>query len=87
MLRLNRFAIGWLQELVEKLHQIRCDWQARGQYRVAATPAGVRGADPIVGVRDALALPQESSSRDQIAERLGTCVLRQGGLPARHDPR
>ena len=27
ILRLNRFAIAWLQELVEK-HQIRCDWQA-----------------------------------------------------------
>src|SRR6185312_15798294 len=47
MLRLNRFAIGWLQELEEK-HQIRCDWQVRGQYRVAATPAGVRGTKPIV---------------------------------------
>jgi glycine/D-amino acid oxidase-like deaminating enzyme len=71
MLRLNRFAIGWLQELVEK-HQIRCDWQARGQYRVAATPAGVRGTEPIVGLSGALDLPHEVLSRTQIAERLGT---------------
>src|SRR5215470_833275 len=71
MLRLNRFAIGWLQELVEK-HQIRCDWQARGQYRVAATPAGVRGTQPIVGLSEALDLPHEVLSRTQIAERLGT---------------
>jgi glycine/D-amino acid oxidase-like deaminating enzyme len=71
MLKLNRFAIGWLQELVEK-HQIRCDWQARGQYRVAATPAGVRGTEPIVGLSGALDLPHEVLSRTQIAERLGT---------------
>jgi glycine/D-amino acid oxidase-like deaminating enzyme len=71
MLRLNRFAIGWLQELVEK-HQIRCDWQARGQYRVAATRAGVRGTKPIVGLSEALELPHEVLSREQIAERIGT---------------
>ena len=69
--RLNRLAIAWLQDLVEK-HQIRCDWRARGQYRVAATSAGIRGAKPIVGVSEALGLPQEIRSREQIAERLGT---------------
>ena len=76
MLRLNRFAIAWLQELVEK-HQIRCDWRARGQYRVAATTAGVRGADPIAGVGDALALPQEVLSREQIAGRLDTKAVKE----------
>jgi len=71
ILRLNRFAIGWLQELVEQ-HQIRCDWRSRGQYRVAATSAGVRGADAIVAQAEAMGLPQEILSREQIAERLGT---------------
>jgi glycine/D-amino acid oxidase-like deaminating enzyme len=71
MLRLNRFAIAWLQELVEK-HQIRCDWRARGQYRVAATRAGVRGTKPIVDLSQALDLPHEVLSREQIAERIGT---------------
>jgi glycine/D-amino acid oxidase-like deaminating enzyme len=71
MLRLNRFAIAWLRELVEK-HQIRCDWQSRGQYRVAATAAGVRAAKPIVGLSEALAVPHETLSREQIAARLGT---------------
>ena len=39
ILKLNRFAIDWLEELVEK-HQIRCHWARRGQYRVAATQSG-----------------------------------------------
>lgn len=71
ILRLNRFAIAWLQELVET-HQIRCDWRARGQYRVAVTPRGVRGTQPIIRLAEALGLPQEILSRQQIAERLGT---------------
>lgn len=71
ILRLNRFAIGWLQELVET-HQIRCDWRARGQYRVAVTPRGMRGTEPIVRLSEALGLPYEALSREQIAERLGT---------------
>lgn len=71
MLRLNRFAIAWLQELVEQ-HQIRCDWRARGQYRVAATPRGERGTAPIVAMSQALDLPHEILTREQIAERLGT---------------
>jgi glycine/D-amino acid oxidase-like deaminating enzyme len=71
VLRLNRFAIDWLQELVEK-HQIRCDWRARGQYRVAVTPRGVRGTEPIMALSKSLDLPHEVLSRAQIAERLGT---------------
>ncbi len=71
VLRLNRFAIEWLQELVEK-HQIRCDWRARGQYRVAVTPRGARGTEPIVALSNSLDLPHEILSRAQIAERLGT---------------
>jgi len=71
ILRLNRLAIGWLQELVET-HQIRCDWQARGQYRVAVTPRGVRATEPIVRLSEALGLPHHVLSRDEVAERLGT---------------
>ena len=71
VLRLNRLAIGWLQELVEA-HQIRCDWRARGQYRVAVTPRGTRGTEPIIRLSEALGLPYEALSREQIAERLGT---------------
>jgi glycine/D-amino acid oxidase-like deaminating enzyme len=71
ILRLNSFAIEWLHELVEK-HQIRCDWRARGQYRVAVTPRGVRGTEPIMALSKSLDLPQELLSREQIAERLGT---------------
>jgi glycine/D-amino acid oxidase-like deaminating enzyme len=71
ILRLNRFAIAWLQELVEQ-HQIRCDWRSRGQYRVAVTPRGVRGTEPIVAMSRALDLPHEVLTREQIAERLGT---------------
>jgi glycine/D-amino acid oxidase-like deaminating enzyme len=71
VLRLNRFAIQWLQELVET-HQIRCDWQERGQYRVAATARGERGIAPILDLSRALDLPQETLGRDQIAARLGT---------------
>lgn len=69
--RLNRFAIDWLQELVEK-HQIRCDWRSRGQYRVAATPRGVRGTEPIIAHARTLDLKQEILTREQVAERLGT---------------
>jgi len=71
ILRLNRFAIAWLRELVET-HQIRCDWQNRGQYRAAATAAGVRATEPIVGMSKALGLAHEVLSRDDIAARLGT---------------
>jgi glycine/D-amino acid oxidase-like deaminating enzyme len=71
VLRLNRFAIDWLQDLVET-HQIRCDWQVRGQYRVAVTPRGVRGTEPIMALSRSLDLPHEVLHRAQIAERLGT---------------
>jgi glycine/D-amino acid oxidase-like deaminating enzyme len=71
ILKLNRFAIDWLEELVEK-HQIRCHWARRGQYRVAATPAGVAGAEPIVALSDKLRMPHERLDRDQVAGRLGT---------------
>ena len=71
ILKLNRFAIDWLEELVEK-HQIRCHWARRGQYRVAATPAGVTGAEPIVALSEKLRLPHERLNGDQVAERLGT---------------
>jgi glycine/D-amino acid oxidase-like deaminating enzyme len=69
--KLNRFAIDWLEELVEK-HQIRCLWARRGQYRVAATAAGVKGADPIMAIGDKLGAPQQRLDHDQVAERLGT---------------
>lgn len=71
ILKLNRFAIDWLEELVEK-HQIRCHWARRGQYRVAATPAGVLGAEPIIALSDKLRLSHERLNRDQVAERLGS---------------
>ena len=71
ILKLNRFAIDWLEELVEK-HQIRCHWARRGQYRVAATQAGVTGAEPIIALSDKLRLRHERLNRDQVAERLGT---------------
>jgi glycine/D-amino acid oxidase-like deaminating enzyme len=71
ILRLNRFAIDWLEELVEK-HQIRCQWARRGQYRMAATAAGIEGAEPIAALSSALDVPCERLDRDQAAERLGT---------------
>lgn len=71
VLRLNRFAIDWLEELVEK-HQIRCHWARRGQYRVAATQAGSKGAEPILALAGKLRLESERLTRDQIASRLGT---------------
>ncbi len=71
ILKLNRFAIDWLEELVEK-HQIRCHWARRGQYRVAATPAGSLGAEPIMALAEKLRLQSERLNRDQIAARLGT---------------
>jgi glycine/D-amino acid oxidase-like deaminating enzyme len=70
-LRLNRFAIGWLQGTCrEAPDPLRL--AGRGQPPRGRDTAGVRGADPIVGVGNALALPQEVLSRDQIADRLGT---------------
>ena len=48
-IRINRQAIAWLGELVER-HQIRCQWSRRGKVHVAAhvsgTPESRRHADP-----------------------------------------
>ncbi|MGH6934417.1 MAG: NAD(P)/FAD-dependent oxidoreductase [Dongiaceae bacterium] len=70
-LRLNRFAIAWLHELIEK-HQIRCDWARRGKYQIAASERGARLGDGFADMLRSIDEPCQILDRAQLAARLGT---------------
>lgn len=73
VLRLNRFAIARLREIVAR-HAIACDWAERGMYRGAVMPAAARFLDPYEKMIRRLGVPCERLSRSEIERRLGTSL-------------
>jgi len=70
-IRVNRMAIAWLAELVER-HQIRCQWSHRGKVHVAVTDRGKKNlkvmADRLAGLDEAY----EIWDRARLKAYLGT---------------
>jgi glycine/D-amino acid oxidase-like deaminating enzyme len=77
VLRLNRQAIAWLQELTET-HQIRCGWARRGKYQIVATARGAALCESFAAMLRSLGEPYEVHGQDRMAERLGTRRIFQG---------
>jgi len=73
ILRLNRFAITRLRELVTR-HGIQCDWAEVGMYRGAVTPEAARFLDPYEEMIRRLAIPAKRLARSEIQGRLGTAL-------------
>jgi len=68
MLRLNRFRHRVATGAGREEHRFRCDWQARRPVPGGRHAGGrSRRRGPSVGVGEALALPQEILSREQVA--------------------
>lgn len=70
-IRINRQAIAWLGELVER-HQIRCQWSRRGKVHVAATSQGRRNLDVMQTRLDDLGEDCERWDRGRLSAVLGT---------------
>ena len=71
VLRLNRFAIKRLKQLVTA-HGIACEWSESGMYRGAVTARAARFLDPYVKMLGRLGIPHERLGRDELKARLGT---------------
>ena len=70
-IRINRQAIAWLADLVER-HQIRCQWSRRGKVHVAATSQGRRNLDVMQARLGDLGEDCERWDRGRLAAFLGT---------------
>ena len=70
-IRINRQAIRWLGDLVER-HQIRCQWSRRGKVHVAATSRGRRALDVMQARLDDLGEGCQRWDRRRLAAFLGT---------------
>ena len=70
-IRINRQAIAWLADLVER-HQIRCQWSRRGKVHVAATSPGRRNLDVMQARLEDLGEDCERWDRGGLAAFLGT---------------
>ncbi|MDE0241386.1 MAG: FAD-binding oxidoreductase [bacterium] len=70
-IRINRQAIAWLADLVER-HQIRCQWSRRGKVHVAATSPGRRNLDVMQARLGDLGEDCERWDRGRLAAFLGT---------------
>ncbi|MGH6874435.1 MAG: NAD(P)/FAD-dependent oxidoreductase, partial [Aestuariivirgaceae bacterium] len=73
ILRLNRFAIARLRELVTR-HGIECEWAEQGMYRGAVTPEAAQFLDPYEEMIHRLGVPFERLARPEIERRLGTAL-------------
>ncbi len=70
-IRINRQAIAWLGDLVER-HQIRCHWSRRGKVHVAATSRARRNLDVMQARLGDLGEDCERWDRGRLAAFLGT---------------
>ncbi|HEY7765336.1 MAG TPA: FAD-dependent oxidoreductase [Aestuariivirgaceae bacterium] len=73
VLRLNRFAIGRLRELVNR-HGIDCEWAERGMYRGAVTEEAARFLDPYEQMIKRLGVSCTRVSRQELHQRLGSSL-------------
>lgn len=71
VLRLNRFAIKRLKQLVTA-HGIACEWSESGMYRGAVAPRAARFLDPYEKMLGRLGISYQRLSRSEIKARLGT---------------
>jgi glycine/D-amino acid oxidase-like deaminating enzyme len=76
ILRLNRFAITRLRELVIR-HGIKCEWAEQGMYRGAVTEEAARFLDPYEEMIHRLGVPLMRLTRTEIERRLGTALYRE----------
>jgi len=70
-IRLNRTAIAWLSELVER-HQIRCQWSHRGKVHCAATARGRTSLADMARRMDSIGEACELWDHARISAYLGT---------------
>ncbi len=71
-MRLARYAISSLEELVDK-HGIDCDWSHDGKYHAAVSPRGVKEViEPFANELQALGEPFEWVEGADLAAKLGT---------------
>jgi len=71
-MRLARFSIGYLEDLVEK-YSIACDWSHDGKYHAAVSPRGVREVlDPLAKELEALGEPFEWIEKPDLTGKLGS---------------
>jgi glycine/D-amino acid oxidase-like deaminating enzyme len=73
VLRLNRFAIVRLRDLVKR-HGIACEWAERGMYRGAVTSEAQHFLDPYEQMIRRLGVPCRRLDRAELNKRLGTSL-------------
>jgi glycine/D-amino acid oxidase-like deaminating enzyme len=73
ILRLNRFAIARLRDLV-KQHAIACEWAERGMYRGAVSSDAARFLNPYEQMIGRLGVPCRRVDRAELQRRLGTSL-------------
>ena len=73
VLRLNRFAIARLRDLVKR-HAIACEWAECGMYRGAVTRGASRFLDPYEQMIKRLGVPVRRVDRAELQKRLGTSL-------------
>ena len=73
VLRLNRFAIARLRDLVNR-HAIACDWAERGMYRGAVTSEASRFLEPYEQMIKRLGVSCQRLDRAGLQKRLGTSL-------------
>jgi glycine/D-amino acid oxidase-like deaminating enzyme len=76
ILRLNRFAMTRLRELVTR-HGIACEWAEVGMYRGAVTPEAARFLDSYEKMICRLGVTARRLQRTEIERRLGTALYRE----------
>ncbi|MCH8809402.1 MAG: FAD-binding oxidoreductase [Proteobacteria bacterium] len=75
-MRLNRFAIAALRDLVEK-HGIDCQWSERGKYHAAVEDKGMRDLEGFRRALDRLGEPYRDLDAGGLSEALGTRYYRE----------
>jgi len=70
-IRVNRQAIAWLQELIER-HQIRCQWSHRGKVHVSVTDKGRRNLEVLASRLSGLGEAAEVWDKARLKAYLGT---------------
>ena len=76
-MRLNRFAIAALRDLVEK-HGIDCQWSERGKYHAAVEDKGMRDLEGFRRALDRLGEPYRELDAGALSRALGTRYYREG---------
>lgn len=76
-MRLNKLAIDWLSDLVEK-HQIQCQWSRRGKIHAAIEDKGIRDLEKFKASLDQVEADYTELDAAALGARLGTAYYRAG---------